>query len=173
MKEADWSADFACRDLLARYASGADWIDESMFDGVFWDDAEIDFGAFQADKPTYVAMIMGYRDSYQRRWHHFGLPRITVSGQHAVMEATCLAHLRPAGADRCDEIYHGRYLFALEQRAGAWRIAKLTYLMSLSQSLPVQSAEPALRKAENLAPGHPLFLLRGGPPAGLAQSHVP
>jgi hypothetical protein len=163
MAKEDLSAELACRDLLARYASGADWIDEPMFAGVFWDDAKIDFGSFQTDKPTYVALIMGYRNSYSRRWHHFGLPRVAVSGERALIEATCLAHLRPAHSNGCDEIYHGRYLFELERRGGEWRITVLTYMMSLSQSLPQREVEPALRKAETLDPSHPLFALHGGP----------
>jgi len=163
MSDADRAADFACCDLLARYASGADWIDESMFADVFWDDAKIDFGSFQADKSTYVTLIMGYRTGYLRRWHHFGLPRIRISGEKALMEATCLAHLRPASPASDDEIYHGRYLFEVECRGGDWRILTLTYLMSLSQSLPARGLEPALRKAEGLDTGHPLYALRCGP----------
>ena len=163
MTRADAATDFVCRDILARYASGADWIDESMFSGVFWDDARIDFGSFQADKATYVSLIMGYRSSYQRRWHHFGLPRVAALGERALMEATCLAHLRAANPDGSDEIYHGRYLFELERRHGDWRITTLTYMMSLSHSLPVHDVEPALRKAEGLNPVHPLYALRCGP----------
>ena len=43
------------------------------------------FGSFQADKSTCISLIMGYRVSYERRWRHFGLPRIRVSGHEALI----------------------------------------------------------------------------------------
>lgn len=152
----------ACQDVLARYASGADWIDAEMFAGVFWADAAIDFGAFQCGKDAYVDMIMGYRDQFSRRWHQFGVPRIRFDGDEARVEVTCIAHLRPAGADqRVDNLFYGRYLMHMALRQGEWRIAALTYMLTLGTSIPISPVEePPLHKAEGLSLAHPKSLLR-------------
>lgn len=149
----------ACQDVLARYASGADWVDAAMFADVFWDDARIDFGAFACDKQDFVAMVMAYADTHSRRWHHFGLPKITITGATARAELTCHAILRH-DASQTDEESIGRYLVQFDRIAGEWRISNLVYLLHRTARLPVSTNEPPLHTGDRLGTGHPIAAIR-------------
>jgi hypothetical protein len=148
-------------DVLTRYSRALDWLDDAQLDGVFFDDAEIDYGFFKGDGRTFKPLLMQFERSMGRRWHFTSQVKIALDGDRAEVEsynlsvaATATAAL--AGADL--NLFVGFYLDRLERRDGRWGIARRKHLLVAAATLdelPVAGPLAALNAIGDTTRTHP------------------
>lgn len=147
------------QDLVADYAGMIDWIDWDSMDGIFWLEAQLDFGMFKGDLTAYRGFVRTLEESYSRRLHMFGIPIIRIDGDRARVDAGSVITCRTdAPAPGIDDTFWGRYLFEAERREGEWRFSRLTYLLNLAERVErtIDDRTAAMNFSEGLSPLHPL-----------------
>ena len=125
---------------------------------LFWEDARIDFGdAFRGDRAAFMPFVKALEESYVRRMHMFGEPRIQLEGSDAQVEVASVTHVRAAASPgRMDNVVYGRYLLGLQKRKGEWRLSSLLYLLNyVASASTTESDAGPLNSAENTTMAHP------------------
>ena len=94
----------AIRAVVARYANSLDWMNWPVQESLVWEDAHIYFGdAFRGDRAAFMPFVKALEESYVRRMHMFGEPRIQLEGSEAQVEVASVTHVRASsGASRTD-----------------------------------------------------------------------
>ncbi|WP_246604931.1 nuclear transport factor 2 family protein [Aquisediminimonas sediminicola] len=148
----------AIRDLLTDYTDAVDWIDWQAMDKIFWPDAILDYGFCKGDTAAIMPIVVSLEESYRRRLHMLGMPRIHLDGDQARADACSVIVARTDNdGGGVDDIFWGRYLFTAERRGDVWRLSSLTYLLNLLDSRQRDSDDrdgPVLM-ADDLTPDHP------------------
>jgi hypothetical protein len=122
----------AIQDVLTRYSRALDWLDDEMLDGVFFDDAEIDYGFFQGTGAAFKPLLMQVERSVGRRWHFTSQLKIDLNGTSAEVESYNLSLGIAALEDNppSDVMqFFGMYADRLEKRGGQWGIIRRKHLL--------------------------------------------
>lgn len=146
-------------DLVGRYSQGLDWVNQPQIADCFWPEAIADFGGmFKGDKAAFVPFVIQLEQSYTRRMHLFGLPRITLDGAAAQVNAPSITHFRSVeGGERTDNVVFGRYLLKTEKRGEDWRILHMHFMLNTFQSNHGPDGdEGPLNLADHTTQEHPL-----------------
>lgn len=149
----------AIRAIVARYANSLDWMNWQVQETLFWEDARIDFGdLFRGDRAAFMPFVKALEESYTRRMHMFGEPRIHVDADDAQVEVASSTHVRAATAEgRTDSIIYGRYLLGLQRRKGEWRLSALFYMLNhVASASSAESDAGPLNAADNTTMTHPM-----------------
>lgn len=122
----------AIRDVLTRYSRALDWLDNTMLEGVIFDDAEIDYGFFKGKGKDFKPVLMEVERAVGRRWHFTAQIKIHLRGDEADVESYNLSLGSPdQSAGEGSEIMHfcGYYADRLEKRGGVWGITSRKHLL--------------------------------------------
>lgn len=153
---------------LTRYGRGQEWLDFTLMDEVFWDDAAIDFGFFKGVWRDYRPVLYEIERSGEATYHLTTAPQIEFEGEDkAYVEAYGLAGGRNGPRT---QIYGGRYIHVFERRGGVWKSASCTYLMdwTMYQNEEVQTGEhlDGINRVTDRSPRNPLFRHMGADVTG-------
>jgi hypothetical protein len=150
------------RQQLTRYGRGQEWLDETLLQEVFWDDADVDFGFFEGKFKDYLPILMEIERGPETTYHLLGSPQIELDGDTAYVEAYGIAGGR---GEAETNIFGGRYICRFERRSGEWRMASVIYVLdwNMSEELPevVGGPHPELKMIKPRSPEHPWFRRMG------------
>ena len=126
-------------DVLTNYARALDWLDRDILEGVFFDDADIDYGFFQGKGAEFKPLLMQVEESTGRRWHFTSQVKIhLIDAKHAEVESYNLtvaaANAEPQQPDPLTHFY-GFYLDRFEKRDGRWGIVSRKHLLHAGTSV--------------------------------------
>ena len=144
----------AIREVIVRYARGADRLDEELTRGAYWPDGYDNHGTFRGNAQEFVTWA---REIVRTGNPHFNQPAddaasgsvtagmqhllgqsfIEVSGDRAKCETYTLFCASSSRETPTDElaILGGRYADVLEKRDGVWKIAHRDVLIEWSANL--------------------------------------
>jgi hypothetical protein len=150
------------RQSLARYGRGQEWLDASLLDEVFWDDAEMDFGFFRGPWREYRPVLMEIEARGQSTYHFLGNAQIELEGDDQA-HVECYG---VAGGRRPEstQIYGGRYMMRFERRGETWKVASCRYVLDWTLKQPAAAPGEQLtgiNQVEGRSPQHPWFRRMG------------
>jgi hypothetical protein len=153
---------------LTRYGRGQEWLDFSLMDEVFWDDAAIDFGFFKGVWRDYRPVLWDIERAGEATYHLTTAPQIAFEGENkAYVECYGLAGGRNGATT---QIYGGRYLHVFERRDGVWKSASCTYLMdwTMKQTEEAKASEAltGINRVTDRSPNNPWFRRMGADVTG-------
>ncbi len=117
----------AINDVLVRYSRALDWLDDELLDGVFYDDADIDYGFFKGSGKDFKPVLMAVERSVGRRFHFTSQVKIELNGNVAEVESYNISLGIPQLATEPPSQvlqFFGLYADRLEKRGGKWGIAR-------------------------------------------------
>jgi SnoaL-like domain len=121
----------AIQDIICRYSRALDWLDAGMLEGVFFDDAEIDYGFFRGSGQDFKPRLMEIERSMARRWHFTAQVKIDLQGDVADAASYNLSLASVAATPTSDTevmLFCGYYLDRFARRNGQWGIARRKHL---------------------------------------------
>ena len=149
---------------ITRYGRGQEWLDPTLMDEVFYDDAHVDFGFFVGKWKDYKPVLMEIEASGETTFHLCAAPQIEFADDNkAYVEVYGIAGGR--GFDARTNVFGGRYFDVWERRESTWKIASRIY--KLDWHIDHQFAQggavmhPELAPAKPRSPQHPLFRRMG------------
>ena len=153
---------------LSRYGRGQEWLDPSLMNEVFWEDAAIDFGFFKGVWRDYRPVLMKIEAGSDATFHLTASPQIEFeSDDLAYVECYGLAGGRRAGDT---QIFGGRYFHTFTRRGGVWKSASCTYVMDWTMRQAGEAAPSealaGLNRVTGRSPAHPLFRRMGADVTG-------
>jgi hypothetical protein len=150
------------RSCIIALARGEDRRDARIITGCFWPDADVNFGIFVGSFDEYLAWVVPGAESISVTLHTLGQSLIQVNGASAAVETHVTAYHRvDFGEAEHDLFLGGRYLDEMEQRDGAWRIARRTMLYDWSQDLGVATDFSQGLMGMSFLRGHPVGSAHG------------
>ena len=149
---------------ITRYGRGQEWLDPSLMDEVFYDDAHVDFGFFVGEWKDYKPVLMEIEARGETTFHLCAAPAIEFEGRDkAYVEVYGIAGGR--GYDGKTNVFGGRYFDVWERRETHWKIASRIYKLDwhLDHQFPPGEAvmHPELAPARPRSPENPLFRRMG------------
>lgn len=141
----------AIRDVMYRYARGADRGDVELFKSCYWPDATDCHWFWNGNAHEFADWVIALLREIPNSQHSITNPIITLDGDRAVAECQWyVIHHIPFDADRfIDQQAEGRYLDVFERRNGEWRILhRQTALEAFREHLVPD-------RSQGLPPGHP------------------
>jgi hypothetical protein len=149
----------AIRQQLARYGRGQEWLDVSLMNEVFFEDAEIDFGFFRGVWRDYRPVLMEIEAGGESTFHMCACEQIAFDGDDAAeVEVYGLAGGRGGGFT---QIYGGRYMHRFERRDGVWKSARCHYVLDWTLRQPedpaMNDALTGINQITHRSPENPLF----------------
>lgn len=148
---------------LARYGRGQEWLDVTLMNEVFWEDAAIDFGFFKGVWADYRPVLMEIEAAGESTFHMCACAQIEFEGaDKAYVECYGLA----GGANGpSTQIYGGRYIQIFERRGGIWKSASCTYVLdwTIKQTGDASPMEAltGINRVRHRSPENPLFRRMG------------
>ena len=147
------------RQQLVRYGRGQDWVDVTLMDEVFWDDAELDFGFFQGVWRDFRPILMEMARVAVASFHLTTAQQIEFENDdYADVECYGVAGV-PRG--KSAQLYGGRYFHRFERRGGLWRSARCYYVLDWTLKGVDEAAVSAnlvgINRVTDRSPGHPWF----------------
>ncbi len=153
---------------LARYGRGQEWLDVTLMNEVFWEDAAIDFGFFKGVWRDYRPVLMEIERNAEATYHLTTCPQIEFEDdEKAYVECYGLAggHTGPS-----TQIYGGRYFHVFERRGGVWKSAACTYVMDWTMKQTEETKEGAdiggINRVTDRSPNNPWFRRMGADVTG-------
>ncbi len=132
----------ACADVLTRYCRALDWLDEDLLGTVFTPAAEIDYGFFKGTGVEFLPFVIGVERTFVRRWHFGANPIVSVVGDTAEAESSCMAcAVTEADGQTTTSLFGGRYLDTLARGDDGWRIARRVFVLDWQHSLLADGGE--------------------------------
>ena len=149
----------AIRQQLARYGRGQEWLDVTLMNDVFFEDADIDFGFFKGVWSDYRPILMKIEADGESTFHMCACEQIEFDGDDkAHVEVYGLAGGRGGGFT---QIYGGRYMHRFERREGVWKSARCHYVLDWTLRQPEDKAMneslTGINKITHRSPQNPLF----------------
>ncbi|HEX7782998.1 MAG TPA: nuclear transport factor 2 family protein [Sphingobium sp.] len=151
------------RERLDRYGHALDWLDADLLDGVFFDDADIDYGMFQLDGRAAKDRLIEIEKSFPRRWHFTASPSIVFLDATTAQTTSYQIAVSSQGTEAGSGLtqYFGWYLDRFENRGGHWGIAARKHVLLgfgdvIEQQLPEMLT--ALNRLAHATPEHPDYL---------------
>ena len=127
-------------DVLTRYCRGIDRCDLDILSGVFWSDAECDYGSGTQNAIAWSKATVAALKGMLRTQHAISNILIDLNGDRAKAETYCQAYHEFDSPDgRREMVVGGRYLDNLECRQGRWRIFSRLYVMDWNRNSPSTS----------------------------------
>jgi hypothetical protein len=119
-------------DTLYIHSRGLDRADENLLKTAYWEDAEVDYGAFKGSAQQFCEIISpALTSQYELTQHNLGQSYIELQGDTA--KAETYVHARHLLIGALEELnFAGRYLDNLEYRDGQWRISQRHVVMDWS-----------------------------------------
>lgn len=153
---------------LARYGRGQEWLDITLMDEVFWEDAAIDFGFFKGVWRDYRPVLMAIERAAEATYHMTACPQIEFEGEDkAHVECYGVAGGR-TGPNT--QIYGGRYFHLFQRRGGVWKSAGCTYVMdwTMKQTEAAAASEhlTSINRVTDRSPNNPWFRRMGADVTG-------
>jgi hypothetical protein len=148
---------------LSRYGRGHEWVDVTLMDEVFWDDAELDFGFFKGVWRDYRPVLMEMERANEGSFHLTASSQIEFETEdRAYVECYGIAG-GPRGESA--QLYGGRYFHRFERRGGIWRSARCYYaldwkLRGVGEG-PISADLSGINRVTDRSPGHPWFRRMG------------
>ena len=132
----------AINEVIMRYARGYDRLDMETLAGVYWEDAEDDFG--MRKKGSNIQEFFEFRklmeEQFVSQQHHISNVLIDLKGDIATGESSFIFYaLFPTPTGDMDLLMGGRYIDQFEKRNGEWRISKRVRLADWNKISPSQS----------------------------------
>lgn len=149
---------------ITRYGRGQEWLDGSLMDEVFYDDAHVDFGFFVGKWKDYKPVLMEIEAHGETTFHLCAAPQIQLVDENkAFVEVYGIAGGR--GWDRKTNVFGGRYFDVWERRDKTWKIASRIFKLDwhIDHQFPEGEAvmHPELEPAKPRSPENPLFRRMG------------
>ncbi len=149
---------------ITRYGRGQEWLDGSLMDEVFYDDAHVDFGFFVGTWKDYKPLLMQIEAEGETTFHLCAAPQIElVDDRRAFVEVYGIAGGR--SHDGKTNVFGGRYFDVWERRESTWKIARRVYKLDwqIDHQFPhgAAVAHPELAPAKPRSPANPLFRRMG------------
>ena len=149
---------------ITRYGRGQEWLDATLMDEVFYDNAHVDFGFFVGKWQDYKPVLMEIEASGETTFHLCAAPQIELeSDNRAYVEVYGIAGGR--GFDGKTNVFGGRYFDIWERREKTWKIASRIYKLDwhIDHAFPQGAAvmHPELAPANPRSPANPLFRRMG------------
>ncbi len=114
----------AIRDVLYRYARGADRGDVELFKSCYWPDATDCHWFWNGNAHSFADFVIPLLREIPNSQHSITNPLIELDGDRAFVECQwyVLHHIPLDDRRYVDQQCEGRYLDVFERRAGEWRI---------------------------------------------------
>lgn len=136
--------------VLALHSRGVDRADLNLLSSAYHPDATVDYGFFSGPAVQLATILTSAQKGQPVTLHRTSNIWIRVTGSRAISESYVIAymeHQAPEGGAQSgtQRLVGGRYLDALEERDGQWRLAHRTYVMDWNINHPstVNWPEPA------------------------------
>ncbi len=127
-------------DVLTRYCRGIDRCDLAILTGVFWPEADCDYGSGPQNAIAWSTATVTGLKGMLRTQHAISNILIDLNGERAKAETYCQAYHEFDSPEGLREmVVGGRYLDRLEARLGVWRIARRVYVMDWNRNGPSTS----------------------------------
>ena len=133
-------AEHEMRRLLCSYARAADRLDRDLLATLFHDDAKIDLGAISHGSPAgFVDVTMDFMGRMAATRHDIGNVLVRLDGQGTASAETYVQawHRIESPVGTHELTVYGRYLTAIEERAGCWAIVRHTEVLDFARKNPV------------------------------------
>ncbi|MFA7440218.1 MAG: nuclear transport factor 2 family protein [Sphingomonadaceae bacterium] len=116
----------AIRSVIQRYGRAVDWLSTEDLDLIFFDDAEIDYGAFGGAGAEFKQTLQEVEAGFPRRWHFTGSIEIAWVDENTVDVESSQIVGSATSADLAADysLFFGWYLDRLERRNGRWGISR-------------------------------------------------
>jgi hypothetical protein len=150
-------------DALRLYGQAIDWLDRKLLEPVFFDDADIDYGAFHLNGREAKDALFNMGRGLPRKWHFTAPPSIVFEGDAAARTSSFQMVCNSETAEPGDKLglYFGWFLDRFELREGRWAIARRKHVL-LAFTTIAEHALPtwlsALTRIHNATPEHPDFM---------------
>lgn len=128
----------AIRDVVVRYARGADRLDEELTRGAYWPDGYDNHGLFRGNAQEFVTWARQLGSGLPGLQHLLGQSFIEIDGGRAMCETYFLCcEARSPRETPTDElaVLGGRYVDRLEKRDGIWKIEHRDVVIDWSANL--------------------------------------
>jgi hypothetical protein len=154
----------AIRQQLARYGRGQEWLDVTLMNDVFFEDADINFGFFKGVWRDYRPVLMEIEAASESTFHMCACEQIEFEGDDtAHVEVYGLAG--GGGGSGFTQIYGGRYMHRFERRDGVWKSARCHYVLDWTLRQPedkaVSESLTGINRITHRSPENPLFRRMG------------
>jgi hypothetical protein len=152
------------RQQITRYGRGQEWLDGSLMDEVFYDDAHVDFGFFVGTWKDYKPVLMEIEAAGETTFHLCSAPQIEFANDNrAFVEVYGVAGGR--SREGHTNVFGGRYFDVWERRDTVWKIARRVYKLDwhIDHRFPAGAAvmHPELAPASPRSPENPLYRRMG------------
>ena len=153
---------------LTRYGRGQEWLDVTLMNEVFWEDAAIDFGFFKGAWRDYRPVLMELERQGEATFHMMASAQVELeSDERAYVECYGIAGGRTGAVT---QVYAGRYFFIFERRGGVWKSAGCTYVMdwTMKQTEQARASEAltGINRVTDRSPNNPWFRRMGADVTG-------
>jgi hypothetical protein len=148
---------------LTRYGRGQEWLDVTLMNEVFFEDAFVDFGFFTGIWRDYRPILMELERNSETTFHLCAAPQIEFEGDDkAYVECYGIA----GGRNKEDtEVFGGRYFHTFERRDGVWKSARCVYVLDWHTKQhddgPAGGSHPEIKMVTDRSPDNPLFRRMG------------
>lgn len=156
------------RQQVVRYGRGQEWLDVSLMNDVFFEDADIDFGFFKGPWRDYRPVLMALEANAEATYHLMASPQIAFESDN-LARAECYG-LSGGRRGSVTQVYAGRYFLRFERREGVWKSAACAYVLdwTLKQTdeAAVSEALGGINRVTDRSPTHPWFRRMGADTTG-------
>jgi len=127
----------AIRDVVVRYARGADRLDEQLTRGAYWPDGYDNHGLFRGNAQEFVTWARQVGSGSAGMQHVLGQSFIEIDGDRSKCETYFLYCASSSRETQTDELalLAGRYVDVLEKRDGIWKIQYRDVVIDWSANL--------------------------------------
>ncbi len=132
----------AIHEVIMRYARGYDRLDMETLAGVYWEDAEDDFGTQKmgASLHEFFEFRLQMEEQFVSQQHHISNVLIDLKSDIATAESSYIFYaLFPSPTGDTDLLMGGRYIDQFEKCNGEWCISKRIRLADWNKISPSQS----------------------------------
>ncbi len=128
----------AITEILHTHSRGVDRADTDILKSCYWEDAEVDYGAFKGKAWTFCESLPGAIKRYRATQHRVSNIIVQQDGSDAVTESYVTAYhfLEVPEGESTEMTYIGRYLDRFQKRDNVWRMTFRHIVMDWHQLVP-------------------------------------
>jgi hypothetical protein len=124
----------AINDVLSTHSRGVDRADAGILKSCYWDDATVEYGAFEGSAHQFCDILPGAISRYAATAHRVTNTVYVFDGSTARVESYVTAYHLQRPEDGGQEMtYIGRYLDTMERRDDVWKMRHRKILMDWNQ----------------------------------------
>ncbi len=157
--------EMAIRQALARGVRGADRLDRSLLESLYWADAYDYHGSFQGPAAEFIDWAIPHNAVERSTTHFLGQSLIVFDGDEAGVETYWTAyHMRDLEAGSRLKVYSGRYVDLFQKRGGEWRVKRREVISDFRYETEAEPREvQGMRKLGAHSMADPSYDLLGTP----------